>query len=1136
MGQCLQYEVPLERRASVSELVFEGTVGSSESFWAPDRRFIYTVHRVSIHRLWKGNLRQGETEVLMLTLGGRVGDTICRAEPALELQAGQRGVFFAEPPAIPVFERGGLRVFQPHADGQGFARFNLIDDTANDLFTTYKGIETGFIPRIEELLWQKGRSIVPIKPESPKDKTQATPAISNFSPTTVTAGTGTVLTINGSNFGATPGKVQFGDADQAPGNFIDAAAHNVVSWNDSQIRIRVPYRAGTGRIRVVNATNETSPNSPSDLTVTYNLINAQQPTKDTRIKLIDRDSTGGFLFVPASNIRSNAPALAALERALSEWRCKTNVNFQLSNLTTAINCDNSTDGINVVGFAGASCPLGAGKLGVCFSQFIECNVTGDFLISSIDLLFVPTAPNGGWNFGPGATTGNRIDFESVALHELGHAHQLGHVINAAIVMNFSLDVNTDLRTLNAASDVAGGTDVLTFSATGPGCGVDPMIPIAPANCLYDRPRIQFEKRLLIVGEETQGTNGCRGFRDHTVNLTISGSPAQAVTVNLAIVNGTAYAPADLELVQTSVNFPAGSAATRSFTLRVWDDVAIETAETAQIVATVAAGSAAFFSENFDLTVQINDNDDIPGLLYRETFEPGNPRLGEWGNLKADPAMPNEFIISLNSPIAGVGSMHITNNTATAAYQYTTNDPTQSLTVALSPVINATGISNINAAFKYRVEGQKSGSTSIDYGSLGYSAAATPTNIFFHVGNPTNGAVATPFANQSTVVDYVSPVFPAAVNNSQFHVAFLWKNNATGGNQPPWMFDNLEITGGVSIQTALANRTQYLGPFGKVYYLTSGGNVMACIENLTDHDYGCTDLSIDRAGTGAVVFQNPQSSGFVTIKTFRVTPTNPNPTGRYRITLFYTTNEITSWETATGRSRTELNILRSPDPIPSNVPAGSGYGTAPLFDNAYGGHFVSAEFNSGFSGFAASISTVDGPLPLTDFTLTGSRTETAHLLEWEDDLQAQAMSYALERQDEGGEWLTLAEKATEEAPRYLNPAPLAGWNRYRARAFDVSGATRYSNLIELYHRKAEPTVGADFRLYPNPGRDLLTVETGGTGVETITLYDALGRRTLAVEGNGREDVDIDVRALADGLYQVVVVGVDGERRTGAWWKQ
>ena len=47
-----------------------------------------------------------------------------------------------------------------------------------------------------------------------------------------------------------------------------------------------------------------------------------------------------------------------------------------------------------------------------------------------------------WYFGAGTIADEEIDFETVALHELGHGHQLGHVINSSNVMHYTIAKKT----------------------------------------------------------------------------------------------------------------------------------------------------------------------------------------------------------------------------------------------------------------------------------------------------------------------------------------------------------------------------------------------------------------------------------------------------------------------------------------------------------------------------------------------------------------------------------------------------------------------------------------------------------------------------------------------------------------------
>ena len=82
-----------------------------------------------------------------------------------------------------------------------------------------------------------------------------------------------------------------------------------------------------------------------------------------------------------------------------------------------------------------------------------------------------------WNFGPETTPFNLFDFESVAVHELGHAHQLGHIIAPEKVMHFAITNGGEVRSLDPVSDIDGGQQVLTnFGQLGL-CGESPMTPL-----------------------------------------------------------------------------------------------------------------------------------------------------------------------------------------------------------------------------------------------------------------------------------------------------------------------------------------------------------------------------------------------------------------------------------------------------------------------------------------------------------------------------------------------------------------------------------------------------------------------------------------------------------------------------------
>ena len=75
-----------------------------------------------------------------------------------------------------------------------------------------------------------------------------------------------------------------------------------------------------------------------------------------------------------------------------------------------------------------------GVLGITYSYYSSC-ATGYWYLNEIDMNLLDTNL---WNFDSINVASNLFDFESVVLHELGHAHQLSHVINPNNIMHYSI--------------------------------------------------------------------------------------------------------------------------------------------------------------------------------------------------------------------------------------------------------------------------------------------------------------------------------------------------------------------------------------------------------------------------------------------------------------------------------------------------------------------------------------------------------------------------------------------------------------------------------------------------------------------------------------------------------------------------
>jgi hypothetical protein len=470
--QCLIKEISLDQRNKQSTLVIEGRVTARHSFWNSSRNMIYTSNTVEVLKIFKGSITASSVEII--TEGGTVGYTMIKAEPSLQLKQGMTGIFMLHSvkraKGLPFAARTAPR-FEVFGAVQGFLKYNLQDGTASDPFKKYYSIKDelyrAFSPQLNYKV-VKTFNMPVVQPNANRIN-----AIDNFSPATVTAGTGTVLTINGSGFGATrgTGTVGFRRADDGGSSYLAPEATQYLGWSNTQIVVEVPDGAGTGDIIVTQGITFTS---ASQLTVDYDHLNVGFDPGGGLVNYqtdhVDDNGTGGYTWRMNTAFAANAAASASFTRAFDSWRCGTNINWTIGATTTDDFA--ASDGTNIITFDDND-PLPGGVLGVCFSYWSGCSSGPDIVwyVNELDIIF----DNGDnfapltWQFGTGAPTINQYDFESVALHELGHGHQLGHVIDPGAVMHYALFNGASARTLSA-TDLAGGSFVQFKSEIGNLCG------------------------------------------------------------------------------------------------------------------------------------------------------------------------------------------------------------------------------------------------------------------------------------------------------------------------------------------------------------------------------------------------------------------------------------------------------------------------------------------------------------------------------------------------------------------------------------------------------------------------------------------------------------------------------------------
>ncbi|MDX1683618.1 MAG: matrixin family metalloprotease [Saprospiraceae bacterium] len=451
----------IERFAEESEVIVEGEVLKKIGFYH-DNGLIYTRYTFKV----SGYFKNGEfsPEIDFIQVGGVVGDEALVVCPSIKLNIGQTGIIGLRSLAsrsgedlIPV---SGMQSWIDYDEeeqiyvlwsGESFKKQELIESIESHTKSEYQ-----LVDRDEKQINTPESAVV----------------INSITPLTTQAGRGREITINGSGFGSSRGSggVFFRNVNAGSSSYsINGIIYN--QWTSTQIKVIVPYNAGSGKIVVETDAGMISSPSAQDLTITYNVINVSL-TELTYLIDFDNFNNGGYAFKYSDNTANGGvdftsipDAISAVERATSTWNSGTGFSIYTEEAcgTTSLQVP-SRDGTNLLTFDSDAYDMdvqfGSSTLGVMFSYYSKCG-SSEWEVMEMDMVLRRDGdPNGfggsvNWEYGPGSPTLSETDFESVVLHEFGHAHQLGHCRISGAVMQPFIVRGTTNRNLSS-SETNGG--------------------------------------------------------------------------------------------------------------------------------------------------------------------------------------------------------------------------------------------------------------------------------------------------------------------------------------------------------------------------------------------------------------------------------------------------------------------------------------------------------------------------------------------------------------------------------------------------------------------------------------------------------------------------------------------------------
>jgi hypothetical protein len=422
-----------------------GTVVGLQPHWNAEGTLIVTTITVRVEHALKGSMGQVGNlpyEYSFEIPGGEVDGLALGVSDVATFNVGDRVILFLADTDLRTV--GG---FQGRfwIDGGVVYREDFGPLLLGDLLTELTAVQD---IRVPDALWAEAKAV---------DSTAslAAPVITTISPTighahqdilrssgTGCADTSTLVTISGSNFGATQGTGYV--------RFLKSGSTTVrgcvVSWSDTQVQVRVPGGASSGPVTVV--TSEGTSNA-RDFVVTYCYGGGKWPAGSYAQPMSE-------VYLINPNTDDTADELTAVIAAMSTWNNVGSANFFFRNGGPTDKSGNACDGENVISWVSRN----TGSVATNYTWWYTSNPRP---IIESDIIFNDLS----YNWGTDGSAG-KMDVRNVTTHELGHSLLLMDLYGTAdkhkTMYGYSDAGDTAKRSLEA-EDIAGITYIYPGAAT-----------------------------------------------------------------------------------------------------------------------------------------------------------------------------------------------------------------------------------------------------------------------------------------------------------------------------------------------------------------------------------------------------------------------------------------------------------------------------------------------------------------------------------------------------------------------------------------------------------------------------------------------------------------------------------------------
>jgi hypothetical protein len=680
------------------------------------------------------------------------------------------------------------------------------------------------------------------------------------------------------------------------------------------------------------------------------------------------------------------------------------------------------------------------------------------------------------------------------------------------------------------------------------------------------PYVSFVQSSSVVPEQSAGTIGCRSYNDYKIGIGIVNPANGDATVNINVQsNGTALRVTDYDFTtngnfttpSNQLSFAAGTTGVKYLTLRVYDDAEVESPENFTFGFTVTGTTNAVPGIFTSHQITIADNDRLPiPYVNNGQYSIGTFNTDLTAGTTPFDATKLKHRVQVLYTAAELRAAGITTNAVLSAMRLrvktkNSTQPFRGFTISMQNTTTATlsagyvtgaftqvwngdystvaGDNNFNFTTPFNWNGTSNIVVQLCYDNNGNTADAAG-DVVEGMGAPLGtGVRGSTYSNWTTSTAAGCAIGAAFVSDNRANATFT-------------------ATFGDPVATALnSTKTESLAPFADLYYYNASREMMARVLNLSSHDYGCTEVVIDRAGNGVTQFWNTTTANYLMNKTFRVLPTNNNATGKYEVTFYFTKAEKDGWEAATGKPWDSIQIIKVPTRINNVTPLlaqPDGPGTVQVINavrRTFGpGNFytLTGIFENGFSGYGFGL-----PKRMnTILTLTGAPNSNDRDIDlsWTTSAEVNSSTFIVEKSYNGISYHQIGfvnaagNKLIPSTYSFVDKENVLD-NYYRIKMLHTDGYVLYSNVVYIKKNSAPQRLF----IFPNPFVNNLTVRFARVPLYPVkfNFYDAAGKLVKQYQGlSGQYVYDINMTGIVSKGIYFMKVNVDGKNFTEKLMKQ